>query len=405
MMHNNKFLGFWTILKKEVIDNLRDRRTLTTMGISIIVGPLLMFGFLWFIEKTVNEETDLVSAKPIELPVLGASKAPNLMNWLAQNNIEVVELNLDAASDQDQAIDKLVSEGEQLMILKIGADFATSFEQSKTAPLRLIHDSSISGVKKIGFSTVQQVLARYSSTIGQLRLQMRGINPQIIRPIQVNISDVATAEARNSEILTMMPYLIVIFIMVGGMYLAIDTTAGERENGSLEPLLSQPVKRSHIMLAKLSATAVFSALTFLLVLIGLALSFKYVPIESITVSVDSAKVLIIFLTCLPFVFVACALMVLIASFTKSYKEAQSYLGMVMLVPSLPLVMLGILAPEPSVSNMWVPSLSQGLIIIETIKGEAIASPLIAMSMLSSLLFAALLSYVAVKLYQHERILG
>ena len=405
MMHNNKFLGFWTILKKEVIDNLRDRRTLTTMGISIIVGPLLMFGFLWFIEKTVNEETDLVSAKPIELPVLGASKAPNLMNWLAQNNIEVVELNLDAASDQDQAIDKLVSEGEQLMILKIGADFATSFERSKTAPLRLIHDSSISGVKKIGFSTVQQVLARYSSTIGQLRLQMRGINPQIMRPIQVNISDVATAEARNSEILTMMPYLIVIFIMVGGMYLAIDTTAGERENGSLEPLLSQPVKRSHIMLAKLSATAVFSALTFLLVLIGLALSFKYVPIESITVSVDSAKVLIIFLTCLPFVFVACALMVLIASFTKSYKEAQSYLGMVMLVPSLPLVMLGILAPEPSVSNMWVPSLSQGLIIIETIKGEAIAPPLIALSMLSSLLFAALLSYVAVKLYQHERILG
>jgi len=405
MMHNNKFLGFWTILRKEVIDNLRDRRTLTTMGISIIVGPLLMFGFLWFIEKTVNEETDLVSAKPIELPVLGASKAPNLMNWLAQNNIEVVELNLDAASDQDQAIDKLVSEGEKLMILEIGSDFATSFEQSKTAPVRLIHDSSISGVKKIGFSTVQQVLARYSSTIGQLRLQMRGMSPQIIRPIQINISDVATAEARNSEILTMMPYLIVIFIMVGGMYLAIDTTAGERENGSLEPLLTQPVKRSHIMLAKLSATAVFSALTFLLVLVGLALSFKYVPIESITVSVDSAKVLIIFLSCLPFVFVACALMVLIASFTKSYKEAQSYLGMVMLVPSLPLVMLGILAPEPSVSNMWVPSLSQGLIIIETIKGEAIASPLIALSMLSSLLFAALLSYVAIKLYQHERILG
>lgn len=405
MMPNSKFLGFWTILKKEIVDNLRDRRTLTTMGISIVVGPLLMFGFLWFVEKTVKDETDLVSAKPIELPVVGASNAPNLMNWLSQNNIKVVDLSLKAGADQSEQIDNQVSDGEHLMVLEVGADFVVSFEQGKTAPLRLIHDSSISGVKKISFSSVQRVLARYSNTIGQLRLQMRGIDPQIIQPIQINISDVAAAEARNSEILTMMPYLIVIFIMVGGMYLAIDTTAGERENGSLEPLLTQPVERSYIMLAKLGATAVFSALTFLLVLIGLALSFKYVPIESITISVDAAKVLYIFLTCLPFVFVGCALMVLIASFTKSYKEAQSYLGMVMLVPSLPLVMLGILAPEPSMSNMWVPSLSQGLIIIETIKGEAISSPLIALSMVASLVFAGMLSFIAIKLYQHERILG
>ena len=273
MMQNSKFLGFWTILKKEVLDNLRDRRTLTTMGVSIIVGPLLMFGFLWFVEKTVREETDLVNADPIELPVVGASSAPNLVNWLAQNNIDIIALDLDSGANENQTIDKLVSDGDHLMVLVIDADFSASFEEGRTAPVRLIHDSSIAGVKKIGFASVQKALARYSSTIGQLRLQMRGINPQIVQAIQVNISDVATAEARNSEILTMMPYLIVIFIMVGGMYLAIDTTAGERENGSLEPLLTQPVARSHIMLAKLSATAVFSAITFLLVLIGLALSF------------------------------------------------------------------------------------------------------------------------------------
>jgi sodium transport system permease protein len=189
------------------------------------------------------------------------------------------------------------------------------------------------------------------------------------------------------------------------MYLAIDTTAGEREHGSLESLLAQPTDRRYILLAKLGATIIFSALTFLLVLIGLALSFEFVPIEAITISISATKITKIFLTCLPFVFVACALMVLLASFTKSYKEAQSYLGMVMLVPSMPLVLLGFLAPAPSLSNMWVPSLSQGLIIIETLKGEVIAWSLIGMSMLSSLVVAGILSYIAIKLYQREGILG
>lgn len=391
--------GLWTILKKEVIDNLRDKRTLTTMGVSIIMGPLLMFGFLWFVEKTVKDETNLVTAKAIELPVVGASQAPNLMNYLRQNNVEIIEL------EPSTNVDSEIKEGKRLMVLIVTDDYAKSFTQGKTAPLRLVHDSSISGVKKIGFSAVQKILARYSSTVGQMRLQLRGVSAEIIQAVRVNISDVAPVEARNAELLTMLPYLIVIFIMVGGMYLAIDTTAGERENGSLEPLLTQPVERSDILLAKLGATVIFSALTFLLVLIGLALSFKYIPIESLTLSIDVAKVSYIFLSCLPFVFVGCALMVLIASFTKSYKEAQSYLGMVMLVPSLPLIMLGLLAPEPSVSNMWVPSLSQGLIIIETMKGEAISSSLVLLSMAASFLIAALISFIAIKLYQRERILG
>ena len=98
-------------------------------------------------------------------------------------------------------------------------------------------------------------------------------------------------------------------------------------------------------------------------------------------------------------------MVLVASFTKSYKEAQSYLGMVMMVPTLPLMSLAFLSPEPATSNMWIPALSQGMIIIETLKGEAIALELIGLSMLSSTVLAALFAWIAVKLYQRERILG
>ena len=387
----------WIIARKEIIDNFRDRRTLTTIGFSVIVGPLLMFGFLWFAEKTVKEETDLVNAEPVTLAVEGSEYAPNLMTWLRQNNFQIEP----APADSEQAL----RDGKHRVILKVSRDFADALEAGKTAPVLLIHDSSISGLEKIGFQSLRKAIIQYSAQISALRLQARGVNPQIMRTIQVNLSDVATSESRNAEILTMLPYLIIIFIMAGGMYLAIDTTAGERENGSLEPLLTQPVERSTVVLAKLSATVVFSALTLLLVLVGLAVSFNTLPIDAISISINVSKITIIFFSCLPFVLVGCSLMVLIASFTKSYKEAQSYMGMVMLVPSMPLVLLAFLSPEPSLTNMWVPSLSQGLIIIETLKGESIAPSLIAMSILVSTAFAAILAAIAIQLYKRERVFG
>ena len=394
---SNNWRHFFVILKKEVIDNLRDRRTLTTMAVSVLATPLLLFSFLWFIEKTVDEETDLVRSDPVELAVIGAQYAPNLIDYLEQNNI--------AVNHHEGDPEAAVRAGGLLMMLVIDESYSTALATGELAPLRLIHDSSNAGLKSIGFNTVRGTLNRYANRLGALRLQARGINPMLVRAIHVNVSDVAAAEARSSGLLNMLPYLLIIFIMLGGLYLAIDTTAGERENHSLESLLTLPVKRQYVVLAKLAATVVFSAVTFLLVLIGLALSFTYLPIDSIAISMSVAKIAIIFFSCLPLVFAGCALMVLVASFTKSYKEAQSYLSMVLLLPSLPLMVLGLLAPQPSVSNMWVPSLSQGLIIIETLKGDMIAGNLLALSVLSTLFLAAVLSYIAVKLYQRERILG
>ncbi len=389
--------GFKTIFLKEVLDNARDRRTLITLAASIIIGPLLMFGLFWFIEQKVKDETDSVSAKPTELAVVGAELAPNLMSWLRQNNIEIKA----APEDPEQAI----RNGDERIVLVIEDDFVEAFRSGDPAPLKLIRDSSEAQLKAIGFEKVRGALRGYGQRIGALRLQARGINPQVGQPIAVNVSDVATPEARGAEMLLMVPYMVVIFIMVGGMYLAIDTTAGEREQGSLEPLLAQPVSRRSVVLAKLAATCLYSAITLLLVLIGLAVAFRYLPIESLNVSVGVAKVLKIFFACLPFVVLGGGLMVLVASFTKSYKEAQSYLGMVMIAPSLPLIIVGFLAPTPEVSNMWVPSLSQGLIIMETMKGEVVPWSLIGLSMIVSLALGLALAWVAVKLYERERILG
>ena len=389
--------SFTIILIKEVVDNFRDRRTLTTMAVSIIAGPLILFGFIWFAEKTVKEETDLVNAEAIELPVIGSEYAPNLMNWLRQNNVEVLEPPSDPSAS--------IKSKQFQMVLVIEEGFSSAFSSGETAPIRLIHDSSVSQFEKIDYETVRRAIASYSQRIGAMRLNARGVNPKIVNAIQINLSDIAPANARGAQMLTMLPYLLIIFIMVGGMYLAIDTTAGEREKGSLEPLLTQPVSRKLILLAKLGATIVFSSLTLLLILSGLAVGFEYMQIDAFSLSVGAVDVLKVFIACLPFVFVGCSLMILIASFTKSYKEAQSYLGMVMILPSMPLMLLVFMSPVPSFENMWVPSLSQALIIIETFKGETVPAHLVGLSMAASTLFAAMLAFIAIKLYRQERILG
>jgi len=171
---------WWIILRKEVIDNFRDRRTLTTLAISIIITPVLMFSLIWFTEKTVKEETDLVHGEPVVLPVVGADRAPNLMDWLRQNNIEIISPPLDP--------DKAIDSGEYRVILKIPKNYSDRMSQGKTAPLTLLHDSTISGLEKIGFNTVSRAISSYSKVLGSLRLSARGVDPSVINPIKINVS-------------------------------------------------------------------------------------------------------------------------------------------------------------------------------------------------------------------------
>ena len=149
--------GLWVILKKEIVDNVRDRRTLTTMAVSIIIAPVLMVGLLWFTEKTIHEETDLVTADAFELPVIGAEYAPALMDWLRQNNIKVMAMPeplaiedlstlkpSSEASTEERAIafdaEASIKEGKHRVVMVINKSFADHFSEGKTAPIKLIHD-------------------------------------------------------------------------------------------------------------------------------------------------------------------------------------------------------------------------------------------------------------------------
>ena len=230
-------MSFLTVLKKECTDNFRDKRTLTSSFSLAILGPIFFVGIMAFVLDRALGESD----EAIEFTVVGAQHAPQLMDYLRQQNTNIEEV--DAEEPQ-----LLVTEGEHKLVLVINPDYADRYAQGNVNTLQLVHDSSQLNSTRRDLGTLRSHISQYSQTIGLLRLQLRGLDPSIARPIRTQELDVASPAARALTILATLPYFLVLVVFMGGFYLAIDTTAGEREHGSLEPLLTQPISRTQLVL-------------------------------------------------------------------------------------------------------------------------------------------------------------
>jgi len=195
--------------------------------------------------------------------------------------------------------------------------------------------------------------------------------------------------------------------LMGGMYLAIDTTAGERERGSLEPLLALPVTRDQLMLGKILAACLFMALSLSLSLVSFFIALKFMPLEQLGMTPNFGPDVLVkaFLLLAPFILIGASVMTLVASFTKSYKEAQTWLSVVLLAPTLPILVVSLLTLRPRFEFMFVPSLSQHLLLIDMVKNEPLNTTHVAISVSSTLIIGALLTWLCARLYRREGLLG
>jgi sodium transport system permease protein len=247
----------------------------------------------------------------------------------------------------------------------------------------------------------------WGQQIGTLRLQARGIDPAITRALQLQEIDVSTPTGRSAILLGMMSYFLIFSMLMGGMYLAIDTTAGERERGSLEPLLTLPVQRSTLIGGKILATCFYMSMSLAAALIAFSVSLQFLPLEKVgmTANFGPGVVASAFLILVPFTLLGASLMTVVASFTKSYKEAQSYMTVVLLLPTLPIMIAALLTVRPTLQWMAVPSLSQHLLVTDLIKDEALSPLFVATSVGSTLAVGIALTWLAMRLYHREGILG
>ncbi len=389
----------FTVCRKEIVDTLRDRRTLISLLLGPLFGPIL---FTALINLMVSR--NLTSAEEVlEVPILRAERAPNLVAQLRARSIEPLEKH--GIDGVDEAA-RLVATGVHDVILVIDEHFDEDFGTERAARVALVFDRSKTRAGS-RVSRVRGAVEAYAQQIGLLRLLASGTDPGLLRPLVVDELDVSTPASRSALMLGVLTYFLLFATLTGGLHLAIDTTAGERERKSLEPLLALPVPRVSLLVGKMTATVCYMLASLALTLVAFAIALRQLPLEQIGMSssFDAGTAALAFVLLAPFAPLGAALMTTVASFSKTYREAQTYGTFVLLVPTLPLAFATMLNIEPTAKLMWIPSLSQHLLITTLIKDQPLVPPFVALSALSSLALGVLFGWLAVRLYRREAILG
>jgi sodium transport system permease protein len=385
--------AFAIVFLKEVRENLRDRRTLISAFLTgPLLGPIL---FVMLLNITLSRELDKAE-QPLSVPVIGAQYAPNLIDALRQGGV------LPGAPVADPG--KTVRDQDADVVLRIAADYGSAWRKGQPVQVELFYDSSQRDAAT-AVARVSQLVEGYARQQGAMRLVARGMSPSTAWPLQVAKRDQATPQSRAVLMFAMLPYFFVITIFMGGMYLAIDLTAGERERQSLEPLFANPVARWKIFLGKLAAICAFSCASLLITLVAFAVVGRFIPAEKLGMELDlglhfASHVLLLML---PIVLLLAALQSMVAAFAKSYREAQTYLSLLMLVPIIPSLVLVVMPLKAQAWMYAVPLLGQNLGIMQLLRGDGVTMLQLALCLGGSLLAALLAIGVTMQLYRSERL--
>jgi sodium transport system permease protein len=388
----------WRVFLKELRENLRDRRTLISALIfGPLFGPVLFASALSLSFRGAGTQSD----RPLHLTVSHAERAPDLLAYLRQYGVRIT-----AAAQDEAAARREVAAHSGEEVLLVPDDFGSRLAAGQPSPLLLFADESNTQSAR-SVERIAGIINQYGTTIARLRLVARGLDPLLSVPIVLHPIDISTPAGRSALALGTLSYLVLLTMLMGGMYLAIDATAGERERGSLEPLLTVPVRREHLIYGKILAACAYMTLSLVLTVTAFAVVLRFVGLERFGMSADfGPRVAVgIVLACLPFVPLGAALMTLVAAFTRSYREAQTYVGLVLLVPTLPLVFAAVLGLQPRAGLMAVPSLGQHFIILSLIRMQPLPPAYVALSVCSTLALGALLVFAAGRLYRREALLG
>ena len=387
------------IAVKEILDNLRDRQTVFyALLFGPVLLPLLLGGSLVASFKQLAIDYDVVE----RIGVVHAKRAPGLLAFLAANNIEHERIGQQATGSgfRDELLD-----GDRLVVLEIGEDYAESLRAGTPAPLTIHYNESDRQSDKAA-RRLGNELQRYKQTLDALRLQHRGIDPSVFNSLDIQRNDVSAEGSRGQMLASLLPFLFIMSMVMGGFYLAVDTTAGERERSSLEPLLALPLSRRDVVLGKYLAVLVFVTLSGFLTAVCVYGLFRLFPdaLALTELRFDGPVVTRSFLLALPLAPLLSALLVSVAAYTRSTKEAQTYLALLMIIPMTPYFLLQFMTIKSVTATMWVPMLSQYQLLEKVALSEALPAMHVWLSIGGTLLLAGLLLRLALHLYSRERIL-
>lgn len=350
----------WTVFRKEWIDALRDRRTLLMVLLSsVAIGPLVLV----LISALISGIEQRAEAR--EVLAQGIEHAPTLRNYIERQTYRVRP----APADYERLLqDSKLAEP----VLVIGRAFESELARGEMPVVEVV-GSSANPRAQTGAGRLVGLLDGFSREQATLRLAVRGVSPAALAALQVEQRDLADPAARAGQLATMIPYFVLIAVLYGALHAALDTTAGERERGSLEPLLMNPPARTALVLGKWAAVAGVA------MLIAVLSCFSFLPGQWLLRSETLAalfrygwpEALRFLMLLLPLAGTLAAALMAVAIRCKSFKEAQANATVVVLAVSMtPLVTVFNQSGEQP-WHLWVPALAQVALMGRVLKGEAI----------------------------------
>jgi sodium transport system permease protein len=347
-----------TVLRKELTDALRDRRTLLTVLVSsVLLGPLALVAISALVASLESR------AEQREVYVAGLAGAPSLRNFFERQTYTVKEPPADYEA-------QLRKSSFSDPVVVVPADFEAALARGDAPVVEIVSDSA-NQRSEASASRIGRLLGGFGRERAVLNLALRGVAVQLLEPIQVEDRDLASTQTRATRITGMLPYFVMMAVLYGALTAALDTTAGERERGSLEPLLMNPTGRWALVVGKWGAVACVS------MLIAVLSSFSFLPGQWVLRSDTLAamfqyglhEALLFLVVLLPFAAALSALLMAVAIRCKTFKEAQASATVVVLLTSLlPLVNVFNLSGEAP-WHLWVPALAQNTLMTRVLKGE------------------------------------
>ncbi len=376
------------LLRKEFLDVIRDRRTLFSMiVVPLIAIPTIVGISSFFAERGIAK----IRAARITIFVPQQGIPEEVRDLLQKANFQLIPVANPVDSLTEEIPAALIREGNVYQILYDGAS-----EKGQEALRR-----------------IREVLRQHRDVMVRRMLEDLGVPPEVLKPFDVQEVNLASRERMGGMVMGMfLGYILVIFMFTSAMYAAMDLTVGEKERRTLEVLLSAAPIRRNVVMAKITIVTLVAVLTSIILVIGWILTMVYFGGAFLTRELQGAlrlglngiQVLLSFLLILPFAVFVASLEVAIASFARSYREAQSYLSPLMILVILPAMVT--LMPGGSELGWWkalVPVLNVSDTFRQILQGHILA-PQYGLTLISTLVYAGLAFWGSIFLFQREEIL-
>jgi sodium transport system permease protein len=387
------------VLRKELREVFRDRRTI----IAVVISPLLITpGLFGILGAVIRGQAKQAQAESYRIGVVSSTQQPTISRALAAiPHLEIAEVTQPEAETE-------IKDRRLRAALILPADAETRLSEQRTVGIRFLvdegNDESVAAAQR-----VREGLSAAGTRLVADRLRDRSLSTEIVTPFNITEEPVRGGGSKAMLLLSMfLPYVLTISGISGGLYAANDLVAGEKERGTLETLLVSPASRRELVIGKYLTVATVCMVSSFLSVVGLMLSFMlpgkaFAWVSQGGLHLSAPSIAAILLVQLPLAVLFAGLLLALSTFARNQKEAQTYIGPLMLIVIVPAMVSMLIKSEAPWTLALVPVLNATMVLKQALSGTF--NPLfIAVAAFASLGYAALAILFATRLFENEHIL-